>query len=804
MRLLNIYWSLTLAATLAACGGGGGNASAPSGATDGSTAAGTTLGTRLTATLQNTMGAAVQSIPVSGGGQVVVTLSDSSGAALANQTVKLSEVTTALASFPNGASATTDSRGVAIVRVNRRSEFKFGIGILTVQFDPPSCSTANGNNCLAASTGALDFRASPPAFKLELLDSNSVLTNTIGTSGTTQVRATLKFEDGTVVSQKRVDIAGDLTKVSFPEGNSRLTEQGIALVKIARATPNVNGAGTLTASATISGADSAGVVDSTVVTGTLDYNLGVVSSSDKLTLTNLDVGVTSIPAYGTRQISAQVNLGGVPASTPVVVTFGANCGQVLPSSITTNSTGMATVSYTATDAAGVTPSSLGCSGKTVEITASAVGADAIRKSLPVLIAPATNLAFVVPADPTKMRIYLEGSGGATQATVQFLLSNAVGEALPSQDVLLTLKTTNAGIPKATFGVKGNTAAVTLTTDASGKVSVPVFAGTVPTSVLVNAALVSNPAIQTNSSILAIASGRPTQSSLSLALGKFAIRGFNVDGEETTVTLAMADRQGNPVPDGTAVNFTSESGVMINPICTTGAVPGDSRCAVKFRSQGSRPVDGRVSILAYTAGEEDFVDANGNNVYDCGESFTDLGTAYRDRTSTSAGYPTGGANVTGEVPRSAAASSCGTGVTPSASSGDGVWGTADVRQQAVLVLSTDKMQITNPVWTTSTSAAFGTVTTSLEVLLSDLNNNSVPTGSTIAATAIDTTSTTPKAASPSTEIGACTLVGVSNDSVPNSLNPLQLGVFLSNCTTGDQVRISVTTTYSVQSFTLSVP
>lgn len=133
-------------------------------------------------------------------------------------------------------------------------------------------------------------------------------------------------------------------------------------------------------------------------------------------------------------------------------------------------------------------------------------------------------------------------------------------------------------------------------------------------------------------------------------------------------MSLADRQGNPVPDGTAVNFVTEGGVMIPPTCVTGAVPGDSQCTVNIRSQNPRPTDGLVSILAYSAGEEDFVDANFNNLFDCGESFTDLVTAYRDDTTTTmllskpsnTGVPNG--FVTGEfsVPRSASISTCKTG------------------------------------------------------------------------------------------------------------------------------------------------
>ena len=742
------------------------------------------------------------SIDASGGGQLVATLTTKDGLPIPNQTVAADTAAGGQYVYlSGGSSAVTDANGVAKISIKRTNLYEFGTSFYTVKFA--------GSALFNSSTSSnIDYRVDPPLLNLVVRNDAGVVTTTIGTVGASSIVATLRFADGTPVTQKRIEITGDLTKVSFPEGASQITDSsGTAVIRVVRATGSVGGAGTLAAAASISGATASGATVSTVVTGSVDYSIGAVEGAAKLVLTNLNLGATSLPAYGTRQVSVQANLGSVPSPTSVLVNFTASCGQIQPASVVTNAAGVATVSYSATDAANVSPSNLGCSDKTVEISASAVGADPVRRSLSIDKAPATNLAFVVPVDPTKMRIYLEGSGGATQAVIQFILSNAVGEAIPSQDILLTLKTTNSGIPKATFGTKGNTAPITLTTDSAGKVSVPVFSGTVPTSVLVNAALATSPTIQTNSSVLAIASGRPTQSSLSLSLGKFAIRGFNFDGEETTVTLAMADRQGNPVPDGTAVNFTSEGGVMIPPICTTGAVLGDSRCTVKIRTQGSRPADGRVSILAYTAGEENFIDSVGDNVYHCGDVFTDLGIAYRDNSARSAGVPVGGANATGQVPRSASVPVCGTAVSPTTASGDGVWGTADVRQQAVVVFSTDDMKSSDPVWTSGPSSQWaGTiVTTRLSITLSDLNNNSVPTGSTIAAIATDATATTPSELVGTTPtFGTCSFVGISNDSVPNSLDPLPVDVFVKDCVTGDQVKVTVTTPYAVKSFTFAVP
>lgn len=805
MRPFQTYISIGIIALLSACGGGGGNASAPNGSIDGST--GKTIDTRISIAMQSSAGFSVQSVPVSGGGQIVAILTDSTGGALGGQTLKIMETGTSLVSFPNGTAVTTDSKGVAKILINRKSGFSYGIGTFSVQFDAPSCSASSGNNCYASSTATTDFRVSPPALTLSLLDAG-LPTDTVSTSGAT-VKATLRYEDGTPVAKQAIDFVGDLQKISFSDGsNSALTDAtGVATIKIAKATVTVSGASRLNASATLTGTDINNVAVTTVVTATpLDFSLGKAGGTAVLTLSNLDVGATSLPAYGTRSVTVQANLGEVISPTPVSVTFSSNCGQVSPKTMSTNAFGIATVSFSATDVSGTSPSTLGCSGKTVEITASAVGADVLRRSLSVLATPegSFSLAFVVPADPTKSRIYLANSGGSTQTIIQFLLTNSQGEAVPSRDIRLTLKSTNAGTPKATFGSAGNVDPLVLTTDSAGRVSVPVYSGTVPTSVMVNASLVSNSAIQTDSSVVAVASGRPNQSSLSLSLGKLSLRGYNFDGEETTVTLSMADRQGNPVPDGTVINFVTESGLMVPATCTTGAVPGDSRCSVKIRTQGARPADGRVSILAYAPGEEDFVDTNFNNVYDCGEPFTDLGTAFRANAALAGGVPVGGAYVSGAfvVPRSASTSACAAGTTPSPTSGDGVWGSADVRQQAVIVFATDDIKVSSVSWVSGASAQWiGNVTTQLSVTVSDLNNNSVPTGSGIAATAIDGSLSTPTDGS---AFGTCTLVGVSSDSVPNSLGPLPLAISLKDCSAGDQVRLTVTTPYLTKSFTFIVP
>ena len=799
MKLFKYLSAGVLAFSLAACGGGGGSADTTAGSTSGT--GGTSISgkaeTLLTAQLKDaTTGATVQSLAAGGGTEIVATLTTKDGKPVPSQVVAVNDDAESLLFFPNGSSATTDAKGVARIKVNRTNLYEFGTATFFLIFE----STDKYGQALS---GIIQYRVDPPPLQLELRDASGAVTNTIGSTGLATLKATLKFPDGTPVIQKRIDITGDLTKVSFPEGSSQLTDSlGVASIKVSRASATGGGAGSLNGAATISGLTVSGSLKSTVVTGVVDYSIGAVVGTATLALDTLDVGAATLPAYGTRQISVRAMLG-TSIAPSVQVSFSSNCGQISPATAPTNASGIAVASFTATDATGTTASTLGCGGKTVDISVSAVGANIASKSISVLAAPATNLSFVVPVDSTKSRIYLANSGGPTQTSIEFLLSNSREEALPGQDVLVTLKTLNGGIPKATFGTVGNIAPIPLTTDSLGKVRVPVFSGTVPTNVLVNAALVANSLIQTDSSVVVIASGRPAQARVSLAIGKSAIRGFNLDGSTTTVTMSLADRQGNPVPDGTAVNFVTEGGVMIPPTCVTGAVAGDSQCTVNIRTQNPRPANGLVSILAYAAGEENFVDANFNNVFDCDESFTDLGTAYRDDTATASGVFN--AFVTGEfsVPRSASASSCATGATPSPSSGDRVWGVADVRGQVVIVFSTDDLIITNPQPTSAVDPQWSNskVTTRLTVSVQDLNGRSVPTGSTIAAVAIDNSPKQPSDGVPlAPSYGTCTLVSQSNTAVPDSLNPLVLTLDLKQCVAGDQVSVTVTTPAVTKTYT----
>ena len=669
----------------------------------------------------------------------------------------------------------------------------------------------------------------------------SAPTSTIAATGYNQLVVTLKDPSGTGIANQVISATATASQIGFPQGATALTNAlGVATFQVSRASLTATGAGAITISYNyLPGAVTYPTGYTAPTTGTtinsyVGYQLGTanVALSIPLAPASSPGLAASMPAYGTTQVPVNVTINNVAATTPVAVSFTSSCGQVLPATASTNSAGAVLVTFSATDAAGTTPSTLGCGGKTVQITASTAGATTVSQSINVAAAPATAISF---SGASPQRIYLQNSGGVTQSQLTFQLLNQQGAGVPGQSVQLTLLSLNGGTPKAAFDTSGNTAPVTLVTDSNGNVSQPVYSGSVPTSVIVQAALVSNPTITINSSILVIASGRPVQSSLSLAVDKWAIEGWDVDGNTANVTLSMADRNGNPVPDGTAVNFVAQSGVMIPPVCQT----KNSQCNVTIRSQGTRPIliapgasgvpssytaltrrnAGLVTILAYASGDEDFVDENGTNYYECNDPFTDLGLAYLDTYMYQNGIVNTFTTPDFSVPRSAGASACAataqaptagqpTLVTPSnilnpstatvtipaGDFGDGVWGAADVRQQALIVFATRGAFIvapndgpgvvSDPVVSTDISGNFTGITFKVE----DENYNSMPSGSTIAVTLSLGLNMT-------TSGSTCVVASNDNVPVPNSINPLTVTAGFGGCVKagagGNAVTITVT-------------
>ena len=98
-----------------------------------------------------------------------------------------------------------------------------------------------------------------------------------------------------------------------------------------------------------------------------------------------------------------------------------------------------------------------------------------------------------------------------------------------------------------------------------------------------------------------------------------------------------------------------------------------------------------------------------------------------------------------------------------------------------------------------------VATGLTVSIQDLNGRSVPTGSTIAVAVTDNSPKLPTDGDPVAPIiGSCSLISQSHTAVPDSLEPLTLGLNLKQCVTGDQVGVTITTPAMTKTFAFTVP
>lgn len=129
----------------------------------------------------------------------------------------------------------------------------------------------------------------------------------------------------------------------------------------------------------------------------------------------------------------------------------------------------------------------------------------------------------------------------------------------------------------------------------------------------------------------VSSGIANQRFMSISVEKYALD-WGIDGDTTSIRISVADKAGNPVPDGTTVQFSVEGGQVETSCKLTGVKDGTSTisaCEVTFSTQNFRPLDAYVSVVAWLQGEEAFRDLNANGKHDSGEPFYEGGKIFRD-------------------------------------------------------------------------------------------------------------------------------------------------------------------------------
>ncbi len=383
-----------------------------------------------------------------------------------------------------------------------------------------------------------------------------------------------------------------------------------------------------------------------------NFQMGTLSGTT-FTAGAIAVGQPALSAGGSTGLRVDIvdtNNGNALLADDVQVTFTSSCigqGSATVDSPVTTVSGTGSSTYTAR----------GCVGQDT-ITARAVVNGTSLTATGVVDVAQAALGSIEFVESQRTTIGIRGSGVPETSELKFRVLDSTGGVVQNQTVSFRLNTTVGGIELNQDSTQ---------TDNSGIASVIVRAGTVHTSVRVTATATSSDGsttISSQSEQLTITTGIPDQNSFSLVTSCFNLEALALDGETAELTLRAADRFNNPVPDGTAIAFTTEGGSVVGNCNTEGGACSvtwtsqdprpfgyngcegqlptesnadyDARCAMGSPNGASRP--GRSTVLATAIGEESFIDANGDGRFDDGENFdgdpdpsfnSDLGEAFLD-------------------------------------------------------------------------------------------------------------------------------------------------------------------------------
>jgi hypothetical protein len=483
-----------------------------------------------------------------------------------------------------------------------------------------------------------------PVIKLAIVDGSGNPVTTLSGGQNATVKASVSTATGVPAAGAVVQfVASDTTLLQFsPVSGSALTDAaGVAVITIKPGSFTASGALTINATAVVE--SKTATASANIAVGAAPLTVGTLSFSPAPS--------GPLPAFSTLALNIPVSSGGQPVTTVDGLTMSSLCVGDGSATLVRGSiaNGVQLATYT----------NNGCLRGTDVITVS-IGNSTQTISVGVSPANIGTIQFV-GSNLSGSSIVLKGSGGlgrSEAAQLTFRVVDQHNNGLGGVDVNFTATTYTGGL--AVSPTKA-------TTDLNGNVSTMVSSGTIPTPVRVVAEATRNGVtISGLSDTLTVSTGLPIQRFMSMSTDSANIEGLEYDNTTASVTVLLADQYGNQVSDGTAINFVTEGGAIgssAQGACTT--IGGG--CTVTLRSQNFRPLNGRVTVLAYLQGIENFVDANGDGQYSCtnfvdangavpsnyrplvdtcvsgGEAFTDMGDPFLDAGSLAktSGVATGG-------------------------------------------------------------------------------------------------------------------------------------------------------------------
>ena len=557
-------------------------------------------------------------------GQVPVTLTATltkDGGVVPNTTVTFSSDIGAFS--PSSGTALTDNAGVAVITLTAGNVR--GAGTITA-------SVSSGEE------GTIDF---------------STQGDDIGVVGDINITVTLVDSDGnptdTITSSKPGKVIALVDGISRPLIVTFVTTVGEIPITTAitnddnQASVDILAGGSLGAGSVTASIESGENNDVLLVVGSSTVIMG---SGTPFVEGEAEISLAQISAGGTTVVSVNIiDDQGALFTEPVDVNFSSSCASLSTptaeiSSPITTSNGVATSTYLAKGCVGDDP---------INVTANAGGINlSATASVNVLPADVGSIEFV-SASPENISILGTGSlGGSESSVVKFRVLDTNSNPVNNQVVNFSLNTDVGGIQLIPDSA---------TTNNEGVVQTVINSGTVATSVRVQATIDdgSDPVISSQSSVLVVSTGIPDQDSFSLSASILNPEGWDRANTEVIITARLSDAYNNPVPDGTAVSFTTEGGsiesscLTVNGICNVTWFSAEPRPEghvlahniddeynfflnqpevvhppEQFNTLGQK-FGGRATISATAIGEESFPDTNGNGRFDASEMAAFMGT-----------------------------------------------------------------------------------------------------------------------------------------------------------------------------------
>ncbi|MGD9731040.1 MAG: invasin domain 3-containing protein [Desulfamplus sp.] len=440
----------------------------------------------------------------------------------------------------------------------------------------------------------------------------------IGITGTTQTQTTITAR----ILNSTGDLILDSKDVIFSTSDGTLSSSGSTLVNGLLTVKSVKGIATVTLTSSSTSGSVVVTAKSDNITNRINvYFAGTPSTVD---ITTSVSGTMTADGVSTNTITAiATDSKGYPVPDGTSVTL-----QITGNGTFKNGTTSDKQTFTGTTVNGeitvdyIAPVSVPAGIESIKATTTTT-TGVVTSTITIQLTQGIPVSSIEFVSATPNHIALAGTANPVlpaTSTVKFLVKDSEGKPKAGALVRFELSTKVGGITTIPD------AAESVQTDSDGYAQVIVSSGSVATHVRVKAIVVSDETITTVSDDLVISTGLPDQNSFSLSASHRNPEGWDYDGEAVTFTIRAADHFNNPVPDGTAIYFTTEGGT-IDPTCTT--VNGS--CSVEWRSQNPRPADGLATVAAFTIGEESFIDKNGTGRFETGtDSFTDMPEAFLDK------------------------------------------------------------------------------------------------------------------------------------------------------------------------------